>query len=162
MTAQQRVMMVLLPVFLALYVLPVWIGGAATFAGALTGETGVGRWFFYVLTEPDDPMALMQRLILPLTAGVTVVALWSPKAVWYVLTLIGMTLLAMVSVAAIWWFLIVPDNALNLFGPTPQVGDNPVDTIEEFDRIAQTYLIGHFEALAAYLAVLFGLAAKKE
>jgi hypothetical protein len=162
MTMQQRVMLILMPAFLALYVLPILIAAVAVALNLLNGEKPVGEWFFYVLTEPNDPMAMMQRLLLPLTAGVTIVAMWSRQGVAMMLVLVGLTVLSLAAVVYVWWFLIVPDNALNLFQPVKQIGTDVIDTSEEFNRVARTHLLGQFEALAAYLAVLLGLSAKQE
>lgn len=161
LTRQQRVMLVLIPTFLVLYVLPVLVAAVVVPFGGLEGDEPVGKWFFFVLTEPEDPMGLVQRLLLPLTAGITVAGLWSDQGWRMTLALIGLTLLAMMAIALIWWFLLVPDNADNLYQPVRQTKTEPIDTPAEFATVARTYLLGRFEALAGYLAVVLGLVARR-
>ena len=145
-----------IPVLLLLYVAPVVVVSAVALAGNLQGGTAVGGWFLSLLVSPDTALNLFHKVLLPITAGVTVATMWQrSNRRWTIGIVIG--LLAGISLS-IWLqvYLGIPNVQKNMV----EQGGNPrVTTTDQFYTLASAYMSGFQESLGTYLLVLFGLQA---
>src|SRR5262245_37074072 len=100
---------------LLLYVSPAVLTTLATPVGGLEGNGTVGRMFLSLIAAPTGVGSMVLKLILPITAGVTVAVLWTRGTVAY-------ALLAIVGAGFVCAFFLIlyldsPDVAKDLWQP---------------------------------------------
>lgn len=143
-------------VLLVVYSYPLWLGALAMLTGQLNnGATPLGQAFLGAIeNQSADPLQVLRRGLLPLTAGTTVALLWSFAKGVFVKGLIGMTLVAILIAAGIWVYFGIGESALNLWQLAPET---KVQTAEQFTAVLSTYITSACEGLLTYLLVLLGL-----
>ena len=141
-----------------LYSFPLWIGALALAFGELNGGTTLGQVFLGAITgHATDPLQLLQRLLLPIVAGGTVLQFWSHAKGRAAKYLIGFTLAALVLAVVLWAYLDVEGPGLDLWQPA---NDASIKSTEEFRVALASYISSMIEGLATYLLVLLGLSAR--
>lgn len=147
---------VLIPVLLAVYAAPLWVITIASFFNQFTGETMIGKWFIALVIAPDSALNLFQRVLLPLTAGVTVGVMWKAENQRWTVGMAVFVLLSIVCAVYMMILLGVPDVLQNLYQPAD---NDKVTTSEQMSVISTTFIGRMQESLATYLLVLLGLQA---
>lgn len=143
-------------VLLFVYAYPLWLGAVAMVLGDLgNGATALGQAFLGAIeNHSTDPMQVLRRGLLPLTAGTTVALLWTYANGTLVKGLIGMTLMSLLLAVGVWIFLGVDENALNLWQNAPNTS---MTSAEQFTTALAAYVTSVCEGLFTYLLVLLGL-----
>jgi len=145
-----------IPILLSLYAAPLYALAIAGAFGGLTGDSFVGKWFVSLIASPDAALNLFHKILMPITAGVTVATLWSGEnARWTRRVVIGLLLTIVLSI----WFLVtfgISDVQKNMY----QSADvKAITTDGQFYTLATSYLSRFQETLTTYLLVLLGLQA---
>ena len=148
--------MFLIPLLLAVYCAPLWVITVASLFGKFTGATMIGKWFIALVIAPDSALNLFQRVLLPLTAGVTVGVMWKAENQRWTIGMAAFVLLSIFCAVYMMVLLGVPDVLQNLW---QQAENDRVTTSEQMSVIATTFIGRMQESLATYLLVLLGLQA---
>jgi hypothetical protein len=155
-TAVQKTGLVLIPVLLVVYAAPLWVVAIASLGGAFNGSTMIGKWFISLVIAPDSALNLFQRVLLPLTAGVTVGVMWRGEHQKWTVAMAAFVLLSIVCAIYMMVLLGIPDVLQNLW---QQADNEKVTTSEQMNVISTTFIGRMQESLATYLLVLLGLQA---
>lgn len=152
--AAKRVALYLIPCLLFLYVLPVLAISAAALQGKLNGNTLIGKWFIALIVSPDSAFNLFHKVLIPITAFATVATMWrGHNARWTT----GIVALLLMTIAlSIWLHYLfgISEFRLDMFQPA----NNPkVQTSEQFETLANSFMGRYQETLATYLLVLLGV-----
>ncbi len=152
----RRIAVIVIPALLFLYVLPVFVISGAVAVGKLNGETSIGKWFISLLVSPDAAFNLYHKVLLPITAGVTVATMWEKgNAAWTIGVVIGLVLSITLSI-----WLQVLFGVQSFQDELYQSAGNPkVTTAEQFFSLASSFMGRFQENLAIYLLVLLGIQA---
>lgn len=146
----------IIPFLLALYVAPVFVVGYAAMMGNLQGGNAIGAWFLSLIASPDTALNLFHKVLLPITAGVTVATMWQRSNGWWtIVTVAGLLISIAVSIFLQVQFG-VPDTQKNMI---EQASNPRVKTTDEFFALATSFMTSFQENLATYLLVLLGLQA---
>lgn len=156
MSRAQQLGMVIIPILLIAYAMPVILATIFSFFGALNGDTEFGKWFVSLLASPDTALNLFHKVLLPITAGVTVATMWQGRnAAWTGSMVIGLVL---VIVACIYLLVLfgITDVQRNLWQPA---GNPKVTTDDQVSTLASAFVGRVQETLGVYLLILLGLEA---
>lgn len=145
-----------IPFLLLLYATPVVVVAIAAMSGNLQGGSAIGAWFLSLLVSPDTALNLFHKVLLPITAGVTVATMWQKSnRRWTIATVIGLLIAIAISI----WLQVlfgIPNVQLNMV----ENAKNPrVTTTLQFFTLASAFMSSFQESLATYLLVLLGLQA---
>jgi hypothetical protein len=142
-----------IPFLLLLYVTPVVVVAIAAMSGSLQGGSAVGSWFLSLLVSPDAALNLFHKVLLPITAGVTVATMSNRR--WTIVTVIGLLIAIAISI----WLQVlfgIPNVQKNM---SEQAGNPRVTSADQFFTLASAFMSSFQESLATYLLVLLGLQA---
>jgi hypothetical protein len=145
-----------IPILLGLYAAPLYALAVNAIFNGLTGQSFIGKWFVSLIAAPDAALNLFHKVLMPITAGVTVAALWKGQnGRWTRWMVIALLLTIVLSI----WFSVtfgISDVQNNMF----QSADiEAVATRAQFFTLAGSYLGKFQESLTTYLLILFGLQA---
>lgn len=171
----RRVGMVIIPLMLALYVAPIFIFSVAALLGNLKGGTAIGEAFLSLVVSPDLALNLFHKLLLPITAGVTVAVLWEERSVAWTTIMIAGLLITIALTVALQIYFGTNEFQLNMVQLTknavlraPSEADFPVEADrlkQEQAKLAQLYTLATTfcgriqESVITYLLILLGLQA---
>lgn len=150
----KRVAFWIIPCLLTLYVAPVLAVGFAALAGTLNGTTQVGKWFIALIAAPDSAFNLFHKVLIPITAAVTVATMWRDRNAYWSVAIVTVLLLTIALSIWLHYLFGIADFQLNMFQPA----DNPkIQTREQFETLASSFMGRYQETLATYLLVLLGV-----
>jgi hypothetical protein len=145
-----------IPILLGLYAAPLYALAVNALFNGLTGQSFIAKWFISLIAAPDAALNLFHKVLMPITAGVTVAALWKGQngrwmrwmVIWLLLTI----------VLSIWFSVTfgITDVQRNMF---QSARIDAVATHAQFFTLAGSYLSKFQESLTTYLLILFGLQA---
>jgi hypothetical protein len=152
--AAKRVALFLIPCLLALYVAPVLVVGCAALQGTLNGSTLVGKWFLALIVAPDSAFNLFHKVLIPITAAVTVATMWRDRNAYWTVAIVGALLLTIALSIWLHYLFGIDDFQKNMYQPA----NNPkVVSSEQFYTLATSFMGRYQETLATYLLVLLGV-----
>lgn len=150
----KRVALWLIPLLLLLYVAPVLVVGGAALTGSLNGRTLVGKWFVALIVSPDSAFNLFHKILIPITAAVTVATMWRDRNAYWTIAIVAVLLLTIALSIWLHYLFGIAEFQRNMFQPA----DNPkVTTSEQFETLASSFMGRYQETLATYLLVLLGV-----
>src|SRR5262249_46463018 len=120
------------------------------------GETTFGKWFVSLVAQPESALNLFHKVLIPITAGVTVATMWnSGNAKWTVAMVIGLVV-GLFSAIYLTVLFGVADVQGNMWQPAENA---KVTSGDQFYTLATSYIGRVQETLATYLLILLGLQA---
>jgi hypothetical protein len=156
MAPLQRAATVMAPILVAAYAAPIWIIAFASLIGQFTGASIVGKWFVALVIAPDSALNLFQKVLLPITAGVTVGVMWKAENQRWTLFMAGFVLASVILSVYLYVLLGIPQVQADLW----QLAENDkVNSSDQMGLLATTFLGRMQESLATYLLILLGLQA---
>ncbi len=155
MTASQRVgFRIGLLILIILYVYPVFIGAFSALFGDLSGDSWSGRFFLSLMTSPTETWPILQKFLVPISAGLATVFLWSEARSATVVSLLVIAGIGLLGAAFLLYYLNDDKVAQDLW----QVADlRQIQSAEQFSALKNQYLIGVLESLGTYVVVLFSI-----
>jgi hypothetical protein len=152
--AAKRVALYLIPCLLFLYVLPVLAIGVAALQGNLNGNTLIGKWFIALIVSPDSAFNLFHKVLIPITAFATVATMWRDRNAGWTTSIVALLLLTIALSIWLHYLFGISEFRLDMFQPA----NNPkVQTSEQFETLANSFMGRYQETLATYLLVLLGV-----
>jgi len=150
----QRLGFVIIPVLLFAYCAPILAVSVASFIGELNGHTTFGRWFVALVAQPESALNLFHKILIPVTAGVTVATMWNAgNAPWTAALVIGLVISLVLAI-----YLTVLFGVADVQGDMWQpAGNTKVTSGDQFYTLATSYTGRVQETLATYLLILLGL-----
>lgn len=152
--AAKRVAIYLIPCLLFLYVAPVLALGVAALQGTLNGNTLIGKWFIALIVSPDSAFNLFHKVLIPITAFATVATMWRGRNIAWTIGVVAVLLLTIALSIWLHYLFGISEFGLDMFQPA----NNPkVQTSEQFQTLANSFMGRYQETLATYLLVLLGV-----
>lgn len=139
---------------LIIYIGPVVWASLALLFGELRGDMGAGQILTTLILYPENPVNMLQRVIIPVIAVMGIASIWSSRFPIGTVAL-GLCGIGICAAGTLWFVVQNPVTAGNLWQIYP--GFSAELRSETFVPAANQYVLGMIESLILYALIFVGV-----